>query len=442
MATGGQDGTSKKAKKDVPAKKEAPANQRKDDSPPPPPGDGDEEKREVQWAQPTQGQDNHLRSQGEAFTRFPQTLFNQSWAEIWTVQGPFKFPVLRTPLYKSMSGVDLTAEKQPNTSTSLRQLFNRIKNTTQGNDVEERVFTEHDFRQAFHDTNNVAAVVASGSTASPILALDHDHRVDVTIGEGDTAETAHVLFFRRIPAVDEAEATENDYGCFIELPPNTRITVNGITYINDALAAEQGPGAPSPFMIGPLDRYTIIELLSQPIFFLCAQADLEFTAKIKDNVVNRPSGAEMNRRHQLNEDAANHIEITYTPLGERRKSSEDARSKISATPNVELKYDDTWVADTNVQKYVEDAVHGLFRDRYQDLIPWVLSSINDRQEVEAGFSIDSGEEVQRPVRTLITTIQHPRGNHTVLLIYRIGEDRSIRLHVLDAMVWSTTAADR
>jgi hypothetical protein len=92
--------------------------------------------------------------------------------------------------------------------------------------MEERMFTEHAFRQAFHDTNNIAAVTASGSTASPILALDRDHRVDVTVGEGDVAETGHVLFLRRSPDLDEAEALENDCGYFIELPPNTRITGN------------------------------------------------------------------------------------------------------------------------------------------------------------------------------------------------------------------------
>ncbi|KAH4015563.1 hypothetical protein HBI95_163550 [Parastagonospora nodorum] len=445
-AAEGQEGASKKAKKDVPAKatseQKAPTKLREEDSPPPTQSDGDEEKREVQWAQPTQGQGNHHRDQGEAVTRFSQTLFDQPWTEIWTAQRPFKFPALRTPLYRSRSGVDLTAEKQPHFSAPLRQLFNLIKNTTQGNAVEERIFTEHAFRQAFHDTNNIAAVIASGSTASPILALDRDYRVDITVGEGDAAETGHVLFLHRSPALDKAEASENDYGYFIELPPNTQITVNGITYINDTLEAEQGPSAPSPFIIGTLDRYTIIELLSQPIFFFRTQADLEFTAKIKDNVANRPSGAEMNRRHQLGEDAADHIDITCTPLDERRKSPEDVSPRKSATPNIEFEYDDTWVADTNAREYVEDAIHDVFRDRYQDLIPRVLASINDRQGVEAGFSIDSDEEVQRPGRTMITTMQYAGSDHTVLLIYRIGEGRAISLQVLDSMAWSSTPAHR
>ncbi|EAT78575.2 hypothetical protein SNOG_13950 [Parastagonospora nodorum SN15] len=445
-AAEGQEGASKKAKKDVPAKatskQKAPTKLREEDSPPPTQSDGDEEKREVQWAQPTQGQGNHHRDQGEAVTRFSQTLFDQPWTEIWTAQRPFKFPALRTPLYRSRSGVDLTAEKQPHFSAPLRQLFNLIKNTTQGNAVEERIFTEHAFRQAFHDTNNIAAVIASGSTASPILALDRDYRVDITVGEGDAAETGHVLFLHRSPALDKAEASENDYGYFIELPPNTQITVNGITYINDTLEAEQGPSAPSPFIIGTLYRYTIIELLSQPIFFFRTQADLEFTAKIKDNVANRPSGAEMNRRHQLGEDAADHIDITCTPLDERRKSPEDVSPRKSATPNIGFEYDDTWVADTNAREYVEDAIHDVFRDRYQDLIPRVLASINDRQGVEAGFSIDSDEEVQRPGRTMITTMQYAGSDHTVLLIYRIGEDRAISLQVLDSMAWSSTPAHR
>jgi hypothetical protein len=118
-AAEGQGGASKKAKKDVPAKaaskKKAPTKLREDDSLPP-----TQDNDESTMGQPTQDQDNHHRNQGETVTRFSQTLFNQPWAEIWTAQRPFKFPALRTPLYRSRSGVDLTAEKQPYLTALLR----------------------------------------------------------------------------------------------------------------------------------------------------------------------------------------------------------------------------------------------------------------------------------------------------------------------------------
>ena len=50
-------------------------------------------------------------------------------------------------------------------------------------------------------------------------------------------------------------------GYFIELPQETSVTVNGITYTNEH------EDQTMPFFIGPLEGYAVIELLSEPAFF-------------------------------------------------------------------------------------------------------------------------------------------------------------------------------
>jgi hypothetical protein len=62
----------------------------------------------------------------------------------------------------------------------LRSLFNRIKQDTERNPNRvEGTYTRETFNQAFVDANQDVAVVASSSTARPILAIDADYRVEV-----------------------------------------------------------------------------------------------------------------------------------------------------------------------------------------------------------------------------------------------------------------------
>jgi hypothetical protein len=93
-------------------------------------------------------------------------------------------------------------------------------------------------------------------------------------------------------------------------------------------------------------------------------------------------------------------------------------------------------------KILNDTLHSFLQDRPLNLIPRVLASINARQNDKAGFSINIDGEVLRPGRTLFTTAEHPRSNYSVLLIFRIGADSAITLHVLDAMAWRTTREQR
>jgi hypothetical protein len=60
----------------------------------------------------------------------------------------------------------------------------------------------------------------------------------------------------------------------IELPRDTRVTVNGTTYFNENAGKEEEDDTVPPFIIGPLNRYTTIELLSHPILFFRNSGDL------------------------------------------------------------------------------------------------------------------------------------------------------------------------
>ncbi|KAF2631256.1 hypothetical protein BU25DRAFT_481822 [Macroventuria anomochaeta] len=145
------------------------------------------------------------------------------------------------------------------------------------------------FLEKFHAGGPDAAVVASRSTAQPTFSLDQDYHVQVTIYREDgTDDAAQVNTIKRTaPAAENDNDSASNIKFFTELSPNTSVTVNGRTYVNDAptralernLDVDTGE-AESPFYVGPLHRYIVIEVLSQPMFFFRGREDLGFTDKI------------------------------------------------------------------------------------------------------------------------------------------------------------------
>jgi hypothetical protein len=149
------------------------------DSPLPAPTEDDVDKTEVPWAQPTQSQGNNDRDQSEDVTRYAPTLYEGPWAVIKTTQRPFKFPMLRTPLYKN-KGKDLDGSDPHRSSAALRDLFNTIKHATEQRSQDGGVvYTRGAFTHAFDNANDGSAVVASRSAAHPVLALNQDYRLEV-----------------------------------------------------------------------------------------------------------------------------------------------------------------------------------------------------------------------------------------------------------------------
>ncbi|KAF1830991.1 hypothetical protein BDW02DRAFT_74775 [Decorospora gaudefroyi] len=210
-------------------------------------------------------------------TTYAEALYDRTSDEVDTLQPPLKAAPHRSPIYQNPAA-DLAASAPNRPSAALRSLFNEIKNQSTSN-------TESGYRlgaleQHFkaRDVNNALAL--SRAEDEEILVLDKDRRLEVTVND----ETAHVDLNRRLPSEG------NRHGYFIELPPGTTVTVNGQTYTNN----DDDESASSPFYIGPLETYTIIELLSQPVFFFRNQGSLRVTATTKPQV----SDEELNRRDQ------------------------------------------------------------------------------------------------------------------------------------------------
>jgi hypothetical protein len=223
-----------------------------------------------------------------------------------------------------------------------------------------------------------------------------------------------------------------------------------------------------------MNRYTIIELLSQPIFFFRGHEDLDFTVQILlKTVVNSVTQDELDRRDTHGDVDAANVEVVWPslmqeedqpaaepevplgadiPLGPQVEFGPDPESEVEVLPEserqlkpkvqpeeeeMEVEYDDTWTANvepiTDARAYARSRLYGTLRDRYHDVIPRVLLSINHRQENIAGFSVDLDQHVLRPGKTLITTLLHPRGDHHVLLVFRVQRNVDTMVDVLDAM---------
>lgn len=131
----------------------------------------------VQWALPPQGKTQPERNQSAAVTNYAQTLYGRPWDAIRTVQRPFRWPPIRTPLFKKL-GKNLEQDTPNWSSVALRRFFNQIKRHTEENDdYPGRTYSRHAFNQAFVDAGDDVAVVASRSIGTPILVLDQDYRV-------------------------------------------------------------------------------------------------------------------------------------------------------------------------------------------------------------------------------------------------------------------------
>jgi hypothetical protein len=75
---------------------------------------------------------------------------------------------------------DLDGTDPHKSSAALRDLFNAIKHATeQLSEDDALIYTRRAFDHAFANASDSSAVVASRSTAHPILALNRDYRVEV-----------------------------------------------------------------------------------------------------------------------------------------------------------------------------------------------------------------------------------------------------------------------
>lgn len=200
--------------------------------------------------------------------------------------------------------------------------------------------------------------------------------------EGNQAHIAHLDFICwAVEQPGEGADAEPEIGFFINLPPGNRVTVNGRTF-EYTLPEDFIEGGETPlFIMGPLNMYTTVELLSQPIFFFRRLVDLDFQNK-GDKVRHRPSREEIALRDTNGNVSANNIKITWTQLvspepglllktgkeeghrQENRKTWTNANGQVIEDPYL----------------YLSETIPSLERLNLNDVLPRVLASINNGQD--------------------------------------------------------------
>ncbi|KAJ4368013.1 hypothetical protein N0V83_006368 [Neocucurbitaria cava] len=309
-ATNSGGGSSKPAKKQKASKDAQPPHA--DDEPrnasPDAPG-----RTEVRWGLPATARDNNAPDTSNEITRFAPALYNQDWDELTTHETAFGFPRLRTPLYKTRTDKEYVppGNNISQTSQAVLDFFHVIKGESapQKKGTTLGPYARSAFENAFGDEDDDFAVVASRSGDHPVRALDQDYRLAVTVRDGDREASAHVDLIRR--ATPTPAATGHAY--FIDLPAGTNVTINGHTYVNDREAAGE-TATTSPFIIGPFTGYTVIELLSQPVFFFRGREDLNLLGPVVSGARARPSPEELENRDQNGDVPVENTTVTWTAV--------------------------------------------------------------------------------------------------------------------------------
>ncbi|KAH6882138.1 hypothetical protein BKA58DRAFT_350775 [Alternaria rosae] len=373
----------------------------------------------VNWIIPKEkGKDVY---QEKCAAEFAQALYQRARDEIRPQQTPMSVPQFRTPVFQK-KGNDLRAEDKYRPSASLRNLFNDIK--SRSIHQEEGHSITH-FQQQFGGDANIAVVLSRAENYAS-FALNEDQRLEVTVND----ITAHVDFIQRDSSEDGSAV-----GYFIELPRNTSVTVNGTTYTNS-----DGPSSLS-FYIGPLEGYAVIELLSQPAFFFRTAASLKDTSSHR-----AATQEELDRRDGNGDVALGNTRVRWSPIEAPLPGAGLGSAGVpgKAEGGSEDDFIDTFTDEGEPIKdtcaYMRAQLLSLQQNRYRELVPRVLASVNDRQKEATGFSYQHQGQTCRPGRTLLVPMEM-KGNH-LLLAAQIHPDKHITLEVLDPLTWQATLSSR
>ncbi|UPX19089.1 uncharacterized protein EKO05_0009363 [Ascochyta rabiei] len=355
----------------------------------------------VEWALPTKA-DNKTIDDSAAITQFVPLFSNRHWSRTRTLRVPFHASPLRSPLYKKRGSPDMEAGSDPNKSSHcLVQLFNRIKRRTESpnDDTVPGTYQRAAFERAFGTGDEQFAVVASTSSTDAIFTVTHDYQVDVTLRHSPHRQDhARINFIRRLPPGAEHDRS-TPYAYFIVVPPQTKLTINGQTYINDA----------------PHDRKT------------AAKAD----------------AVELSGRDENGDVDEGIVDIAWS--SSERRPPRSATGLLDLDDQAEHPSDDEWTDDSG--EAIEDNCGYLKRRLWapqrmclDELIPRVLTSINLRQAPSLGFSFTYTGRKFRPGRTLITAVPHQ--NYHVILIVLQNDVAKPELRILDPMAWRSKRAER
>ncbi|KAF2845506.1 hypothetical protein T440DRAFT_544131 [Plenodomus tracheiphilus IPT5] len=250
--------------------------------------------------------------------RAAQSLFERPWSELNVQESVFRFPHIRTPVFRA-KGKDLAHGGKRELSKALCDLYIVIKDNILEPQKDDLYTLENLDEALMGEAGN--AVLVSGSSADPVLVLTTGYQVEVrrTIRhEGEEAETAQLVILRHSPHADsETDPAASEYGYFIQLPRGMRVTVNGYTYVNEFSRHGDGPdgGLGTKIIMGPLIRFTIIELLTQRFFFFRTREDLDFKdpKSIETESRSKPSATERQNRSSHGDLPAENVEFTLEP---------------------------------------------------------------------------------------------------------------------------------
>ncbi|KAH7061946.1 hypothetical protein BKA63DRAFT_429406, partial [Paraphoma chrysanthemicola] len=321
------------------------------------------ERIQVSWILPSVSKSDHNRDEREAVTKYAQSLFNRPWGAIRPPEQPFRFPLVRTPIYKA-KGRDVAANGLHRPGVFFQKLFNRIKLQTGGSGASAtgpyNTYARDAFNRVFDATSDHDAVVASSSEANSILALHQDCRLEV----------AHLNMLRRAAPKEDAP------GYFIELPALGSVTINGRTFSNMPTEGTTPSTALPPLIFGPLLRFTTIELLSQPVFFFRSRKDMNFTTPIASNKANRLGDEEVARRDGNDGTDPKKVTIRRTTTSLPSNDPGLPGGENSHTPQ-EIAYDDEWTTGTVTAHILDPGAwitNHLRRDLIVDRVRQILRS--------------------------------------------------------------------
>ncbi|KAF2790443.1 hypothetical protein K505DRAFT_390797 [Melanomma pulvis-pyrius CBS 109.77] len=206
---------------------------------------------------------------------FAVPLFGHYWDKLSNTQTRrLDNAPIYSPARKIKRGRDTRQSDQAHrlniSSHALYLFFQRIQHNIRESNVDfEDLFEVDDVGDVVENS----ALLASNSYVGDAYAIDKlnsDVRVTVTLAvpkgkPGISSRKQHFHIIRQVAGHNEP------YGYFIHLPIGNEIIVNGQPFTN------LGAGdRPEDFWIGPLESFTVIQILGQPIFFWRNLWDLRY----------------------------------------------------------------------------------------------------------------------------------------------------------------------
>ncbi|KAF2728299.1 hypothetical protein EJ04DRAFT_591893 [Polyplosphaeria fusca] len=390
-------------------------------------------RRRIQWVLPryqNESVETNIKSQ------FAPVLFGTPWNDVVNVQHHVLLP---SPIPSPASALSAASEDRLTTlnerQSPLGSFYFAVYNDLHNSD--EGIQLGPTFELSRGDT----AVIA---TTPPYKALGGSYPYSVipevvytdvftdlrlTVLSRSLCETPHLN--RSFDLIRAVGHDGRDTAFFVKVPPGHSIAINGQTY-----TAESRHGF---LIIGPLDDFTVMESLNEPIFFWRKAEDLMYT---KDRYASKEP------LQRIQPDSSVHSGRTKVLL----RSVFEAESVNDTLPttwtNDEVFFNHTaqaWLDRQlrNLQPSQPDTleVKLLNSDQLSRLIASVLLSINNRRRTQSDFSFLADDGcIARPGETLLLPLIFD--DYAILLVHRPQKITAQRTTIVDSVTWRWSKEDR